>query len=258
MLCDLFNSQPKAIMKSSFLLFICCFIFCGIAYAEEITAKQLVRDADHYRGFPNASFQFQLETVNYVPDKKTQFNRLSVYVRETDSLVKFLAPARDKGKAMLFKDRDLWFHAPKTKRLIRIAPIQRLLGNSSNGDVAGTRFDNDYSATLVGKETIGEESTFVLDLKAVDKKVTYARLKYWIAESDHRPVKSEHYAISGKLLKVVHYEKFVETEEGRKLAFLTILDPIKPQQRTTMAYSHWEKANLSKSMFQKNYLKRLK
>ena len=244
-------------MATIFLVLGAFLLTSTLGFAEEMTAGQLIQDADQFRGYPQ-SFEFVLEVTSIVPGKEDRTNRLSVYVRDEASLVKFEAPAHDKGKAMLFQDRDLWLHVPTTKRLIRISPIQRLLGQASNGDVAGTRFASDYHGGIIGTEILGEVPCYVMDLQAVDRKVTYARLKYWVSQKDHRPVKSEHYAVSGKLLKILHYEEFTESDEGLKLSKLLILDPLKKGHKTTMTYSHWKKADLAASMFQKTYLKRLK
>ncbi len=223
------------------------------------SAQKLVEHADQYRGYV-AGFTATLEVTSIVPDKADRSNRLSLFVKGLNSLVKYEAPARDKGKAMLFKERELWFHVPKTKRLIRLTPIQRLLGQASNGDVAGTRFSDDYRAQLVGQEIVHNVACHVLELKAVSRKVTYARLKYWVAQDDHRPIQSEHYSLSGKLLKVAHYAEFtaVNDDQVPKLAKLIIRDPLKSGEQTTIAYKNWKQAELSEAMFQKTYLKRLK
>ncbi len=252
-------NQAVFIKKSLLFLLGICFGAVQVICAET-NAPQLVRDADGYRGYLNSAFTATLEVTSIVPEKEPRSNRLALSVKGQDSLVKFEAPARDKGKAMLFKHRELWFHAPRTKRLIRLTPAQRLLGEASNGDVAGTRFADDYESTLSGRETVNGTPCFVLDLKAVDRKVTYARIRYWVAEDGHRPVRSEHFAISGKLLKTADYAEFTEVSDDAhpKLAKLIIHNPFKTGQRTILVYRNWKKQELSSSLFQKNYLKRLR
>ena len=240
------------------LLFVSLLWIPHFALAEGPDSEQLIRDADSFRGYPGHSFKFSLQVTSIIQGEVKHTKRMSVFVREEASLVRFDAPVRDKGKAMLFKDRALWFHVPKTRKLIRLTPLQRLLGDASNGDVAGTRFSGDYQARIVGKDTIDGESCHLMELKAVDRKVTYARLRYWISRKDHRPLKSEHYALSGKLLKVVHYQKYMETPGGTKLARLLILNPLRGGHRTILDYSQWEAIDLPSAMFQKTYLKRLK
>ncbi len=240
------------------LLFVSLLWIPYFASAEGPDSEQLIRNADSFRGYPGQSFKFTLQVTSIIHGEAKHTKRMSVFVRGEASLVRFDAPARDKGKAMLFKDRALWFHVPKTRKLIRIAPLQRLLGNASNGDVAGTRFSGDYRARIVAKDIIDGEPCHLMELKAVDRKVTYARLRYWISRKDHRPLKSEHYAVSGKLLKVVHYQKYMETPDGPKLARLLIFNPLREGHRTIMDYSQWEPIDLPSAMFQKTYLKRLK
>jgi hypothetical protein len=257
---DLFKVSMCFYFKISGFIIVGWLFYCTHLVFAEPTPKQLVSDADRYRGYTDSSFTATLEITSLIPDKEPRSNRFALSVKGLDSLVKFESPARDKGKAMLFKHRELWFHVPRTKRLIRLTPTQRLLGEASNGDVAGTRFSDDYEATLSGQESVNDTLCYVLEMKAVDRKVTYASLKFWISVKNHRPVRSQHFALSGKLLKTVNYLEFsdVSDDDKPKLSKMVIDNPLKKGQQTILIYRNWKKVTLPSSLFQKNYLKRLR
>ena len=67
----------------------------------------------------------------------------------------------------------------------------------------------------------------VLDLAAVDRTVTYARVKYWVGEQDARPLKAEFYALSGRLLKTARYEEFRELAGQVRPTRLVMEDALK-------------------------------
>ena len=67
------------------------------------------------------------------------------------TLVKFLN-ADVKGQYLLMVDDDMWIYMPNTRKPIRITPLQRLMGNASNGDVARTHYAQDYTAAFNREE----------------------------------------------------------------------------------------------------------
>ncbi len=83
------------------------------ALAEDASSQQLIRDADRFRGFPGQGFKFKLEVTSIIPGEAKRTSRMSVFVRNTDSLVRFDAPVRDRGKAMLSRTAHSGFIYPK-------------------------------------------------------------------------------------------------------------------------------------------------
>ena len=226
-------------------------------YSAAPSAKELVAKADTYRGLGMVPFSFHLKIISHQPDKKPGKNGLKVLVKGDRSIVRFLSPKRLKGRAMLFEGRNLWFHIPRTRKIIRMSPAQRLMGESSNGDVAATDFSGDYHPVLNGLETLKDTECYYLTLTAVDRKVTYARIEYWVSKRDGKPVKSKHYAASGKLLKTAYYKSFIKVGNQEKLERLLLVNPIFKGRYTWMIYSRYQKEDLPDSLFQKQSLNRL-
>ncbi len=240
------------------LLLVCLSLLLSIfpLYATP-TAQEIIKKADEFRGFQKQPFTFKLKIVSHKPDKPKRSSTMQVEVKSGKSLVQFLAPKRDKGRAMLFAGKDLWFHIPHTRKIIRISPAQRLMGEASNGDTAGVNFADDYTATLIGDAVIKGEKCYQLSLKAVNRKVTYAKIEYWVSQKTFKPIKSEHYAISGKLLKVALYKSFIKVGNGEKLKKLLLINPLFKGRYTWMIYNKYEQKNIPDSRFRKENLNRL-
>ncbi len=221
------------------------------------TAMEIVSKADQFRGFGTESFSFNLVIASYRPDKKPQTNGLSVKVKSAKSLVQFLAPKTVKGRAMLFEGRDLWLHIPKTRKIIRISPAQRLMGESSNGDVAATNFSGDYTPTLLNEQTVENDPCYHLMLVAVDPKVTYHKIEYWVSKQSGKPVMSKHFANSGKLLKTAFYKSFAKVGKQEKLEKLLLVNPLFEGRYTWMIYSKYKQVKLPDTLFRKENLNRL-
>src|ERR1051326_3607001 len=143
-------------------------------YAEDPAA--ILAKVDAYRN-PLTSFSIDVDVTSITPDGQHESAKYRVLGRGSDkSIVEFVAPATDKGKFLLMLRDAMWIYMPSASRPIRISPLQRLLGQASNGDVARTNFTIDYNPTNV--ETDGDR--WVLDLTAKDPSIAYARIKLWV------------------------------------------------------------------------------
>ena len=89
---------------------------------------------------------YEVVTVirNYVDGELKEEGSFGTSIKGDDkTLVKFMN-ADVKGQYLLMLEDAMWIYMPNTRKPIRITPLQRLLGNASNGDVARTRYAGDY------------------------------------------------------------------------------------------------------------------
>jgi len=127
--------------------------------------------------------------------------------------VEFVAPPRDAGRRLLRVSENMWVRIPASRRAIRITPQQRLLGQASNADVMGTNYASDYSSKLLGEEEVTSNESAKVNcykLELVKKTVaaSYYRLIYWVDKATYRPVRTEFYTQTGKLIKYAQFGKF--------------------------------------------------
>jgi hypothetical protein len=227
----------------------------GPALADQ--AADIVRDADRARR-PGDSFVWKITVTSYEGTKTPAADGFEVFVKSgRRSFVKFVAPPRNVGRSLLALDRDLWIYLPDAGKPVRIPLSQRLVGQVANGDIARTDYTGDYTATLLGEESVGDVPCHVLDLKANAKDVTYAAIKYWVAKRGRLPVKAEYYAGTGTLLKTGIFDTFKEIAGHPIATRLTLTDAIRKDRKSVLDYGEVTVRDLPDKYFDKNYMKTL-
>ena len=163
-------------------------------------------------------------------------------------MVRFLS-VKNKGQTLLMRGDDMWYFLPSVARPIRITPIQRLLGNASNGDVARVRYSIDYEPSIAGEETIDGTRCTVLELRARRKGATYQRMRYAVRQTDAQPVRAEFFLASGKQTKTAFFQE-PRTEAGQTvMTRLVIHDHIKGGSKTIMQFSSFTPRDLPDKLF---------
>jgi outer membrane lipoprotein-sorting protein len=224
--------------------------------AYGLDAAEILKKVDVFRN-PLDSFVIDVKLTSHRDGAKAEDWDFRVYGRGSDkSLVEFVSPASEKGRYLLMLNDAMWIYMPNTSRPIRISPLQRLMGEASNGDVARTNYSVDYIAELAGEEEIDGVRTYVLNLQARDTGVSYSRVRLWVNSRNHEPIQSEFYVASGKLMKRAYFREFGIMNGMRTVTKIEIHDVVRPGRWTLMSYANLQSRNVPDKMFNKNYLGR--
>ncbi|MDY0011743.1 MAG: outer membrane lipoprotein-sorting protein [Rhodocyclaceae bacterium] len=229
----------------------------GFAQESDEVARTLVAKADEIR-FPQEGFQVDITVKSTVDGQPAEDRRYRVLSRgNEDSIILVMEPASERGQALLMKGRDLWIFMPSVSQPIRLSLAQRLTGQVANGDLARANFSGDYTPKILGHEEVNGEKAQLLELTAVDRGVTYARVLYWVRDKDARPLKAEFYALSGRLLKICRYEDYKSMAGKTRPTRLTMEDALKKGDISILTYEAMTVRDLPEKIFTKDYLKKL-
>jgi outer membrane lipoprotein-sorting protein len=197
-------------------------------------AARLLALADGFRGgFESGVVQTRL--TNYDAERIVEEAEFEVSIKGDNSLVRFLS-VRSKGQSLLMRGDDMWFFLPAVARPVRITPIQRLLGNVSNGDLARLRYSIDYDASIEGDAEADGVKCTVLELRARRKGATYQRVRYFVRKADARPVRAEYFLTSGKAIKTAVFGELREMGGRPTLTRIEIHDAMRPASKTTIDF----------------------
>lgn len=220
-------------------------------------AREILAHAERIR-FPESGFQMDIDITTTQPDNEPELRSYRLLSNgNTQTLVQTTAPAIDRNQILLMRDHDLWAFLPNLSQPIRLPLSQRLTGQVSNGDLARANFVGDYTPSILRSEKIGGETYHVLQLNAVDRWVTYNKVIYWVNAKSFRPLKAEFYTLSGRLLKVCHYQKFKPMLGESRPSQLVIEDAVRAGNRSVLEYSGMVARDLPDRIFTKDYLKKL-
>jgi len=220
--------------------------------AETPDATNLLEEVDKHRlGWNSVEVNVDITTTTQ-SGKETVKRYLVRVTGKERSLVKFLNP-EEHGQYLLMRKEGMWMYFPNTRRAIRITPLQRLTGNTSNGDIANLPFSGNYTPQLVGEENLDGVATWVLELTALSRIATYPKIKMWVRHN-HTPIRAEYYLASGKLMKNVDYVAYEEREDFLVLKAMQFRVPHKPGEVSEMRFTQIEPKSFPAYWFQKNYL----
>ncbi len=255
--------------KSGLLVPLIGLMMAGINMAAvAATPQEILAASDAVRN-PGYPFGMTNTLVEYRNGRQTDTSTLAIYSRaDTESgqfrsLIRYLAPARDANKLILYSGKDLWFYDPSGKASIRMSPQQRLLGQASNGDVVTVNLSKDYQAYSAVEEDVqdGERQMrhcYKLSMTASTPDATYHHIDMWVEAATNRPVKAKFYAESNKLLKTAYYRHY-QTQLGvERPAETVIIDGLDPDWVTVMRYSGWVRRDVPETWLQRDYLPHFK
>lgn len=225
--------------------------------AGDPAAQAIVEKADKIR-FPAEGFQVDVAIATTLADQSNETRKYRVLSKGNEnSVVMVTEPAAERGQIMLMKGRDLWVFMPEVSQPIRLSFAQRLTGQVANGDLARANFAGDYLPRITGSESIDGRDYHVLDLKAVDRGVTYQRVKYWVDKESARPLKAEFYSLSNRLLKRCRYENYQTMAGNVRPTRLVMEDALKAGEQSVLEYGAMKLRDLPDKIFTKEYLKKL-
>ncbi|MFA9439665.1 outer membrane lipoprotein-sorting protein [Uliginosibacterium sp. sgz301328] len=220
-------------------------------------ARSIVEKADRVR-FPADGFQVDIAITSKVPDQAPEVRKYRVLSKGNDNtIVMTTEPAAERGQVLLMKARDLWLFMPNVSQPVRLSVAQRLTGEVAYGDLARANFAGDYNPKVLRTDTIDGEAYDVLELNAVDRGVTYAKVIYWVRQSNSYPYKAEFYSLSGRLLKSCRYENFKSLGGKVRPTRLVMEDALKQGEVSVLEYDAMKPRDLPDHVFTKEYLKKL-
>ena len=224
-----------------------------LSATEPDDQARILQHVDALRN-PLANFSLDLELTSY-RKSESEVWRFRVHGQGKDkSLIEFLAPATERGKYLLMLRDGMWAYVPDSSKPIRISPLQRLMGEASNGDVARTNYSTDYVVDSVSESEEDGKPVNVLELKAKDANLSYSRVTLWVSRDGDVPLKADYYVRSGKLVKRMFFREFGTVLGWRIATKVEIFDVVRPDRRTVMSYSKLEAKQLPEKMFQPGYL----
>jgi len=228
------------------------------AAAQAQDAQALLVHIDAQRSL--SDMDFELVITSYQGDKALDANTLWGWVKQTaegnKTLLMFTEPASVKGRKMLMDSPTVYLLFPKTRNPLRLSPLQVLLGQSSNGDVARTGFAQEYAPRSLTTEDRSGVPCWAFDLvaKGGHESSTYRRVKLWVEKSGLKPWVADFYGSGDTVLKHVEYKDWRPVGD-KVLSFeLDITDGADPTKHTVLQYTRVGRQALPESQFRRDYL----
>ncbi|RMF18943.1 MAG: outer membrane lipoprotein-sorting protein [Candidatus Dadabacteria bacterium] len=176
----------------------------------------LVEHADD--GFKGERSELELVLLNAQGDKVVRKMNATILEGENGedrSLFEFVFPTDVRGTKLLTWSHpkgndDQWLYLPAIKRVKRIAATNQsgsFMGSEFSYEDFGSRAVEKYRNRYLGDEVVNGRNTWIIEQVPVNRYSGYSRMKVWIDQEFHLPIRTEYYDRRGDLLKVAHFEQ---------------------------------------------------
>jgi outer membrane lipoprotein-sorting protein len=252
--------------KKKYFLPLFFFSFFKTLYAAPLNEKEsfelvkLVDDKQRNSG-DYKSLCFVKETIK---NQEPKVYQVLVFRRDEDNkfMMLFTRPKEEAGKGYLKIDKNLWMFDPSTGKWDRKTERERIGGtNSRRGDFDESRLSEEYDITYDGEGTLGKFKIHKLKLKAKEgMDVAYPLLGLWVDQNEKNILKREEFSLSGKLMRVTLYPKWVKRPSPSKKADvwipeeMHIYDELEKGNSTVILIKETDLNSLQANIFTKAYI----
>jgi outer membrane lipoprotein-sorting protein len=207
------------------------------ASAEAKDAATILRRADRAVLGETAAYTLRMTVVR--PGKPERVVEMKGWKKgDEQGLVRYTAPARERGTAYLRSGESTWLFLPQAEKVVRVGAKQNFGGGDfSNADIFRLSLVRDYDPTLAGEEAVAGQACHRLELKARDRKVAYDRVVYWVrTDGTFYPVKADYYTLSGKNLKSLVLSQVKRLGGRARPSLLTMESRVDEGSRTLLEF----------------------
>ncbi len=174
--------------------------------------------------------------------------RWKVSARENgDARLDGLSP-KEKGRAVLLRGDQMWLLLPGSKWPVKVTPQQRMMGPAAGGDVARTRFREDYTVQSLASGSLDGQDCWRLELTAKRPSLSARQVVLWVAKEGSLPLKAEFRLASGKLARTALFGPPVQAHGQSVLSRMVIEEP--SGARAELSFSNWVRGGVDPLVFE--------
>ncbi|MGM0758754.1 MAG: outer membrane lipoprotein-sorting protein [Thermodesulfobacteriota bacterium] len=163
--------KPGPAAGSRLGIIVCIFLFVVLCFPGRllaVSAQDLIENT--WKQLRGQASRGQVEMTIHRPSWERTLKMRSWTQGRTQSLIRILAPNKDKGNGTLKKGEDMWTYNPKINRVIKLPPsmmAQSWMGSDfSNNDLAKSdSILNDYTHRIVDTTTRQEQTVYIIESK---------------------------------------------------------------------------------------------
>lgn len=218
------------------------------AFAQP-SAASIVGRADEYR-FLGEAVTTRLRITDQSGSKRRKYSYSAVIGGDLGAVVTSL-DGDQRGQKFLSNASGFWFYAPRTRRAIRLTPLQIIRGQASVGDVSRLSFADDYVAGFAPErsQVVDGRDCWAMLLRARSSRSTYATVSLLVDKADYTPKRATFMAASGRALKSAIYSPPASLAGRRVITAVTYVDAINTKKRTLVETLSAESISVRPAMF---------
>lgn len=154
---------------------------------------------------------------------------------------------KEKGRAVLMLGDQMWLLLPGTRRPLKVTPQQRMMGSAAGGDVARTRFRQDYTVQKVAEDSLGGQACWRLDLSARSAAMSARTVRLWVSRDRQLPLRADFHLASGKLARTALFGPPVQALGQAVLSRMDLIEA--GGQKVELTFGGWARGGVDPGRF---------
>ncbi|MBU6157510.1 MAG: outer membrane lipoprotein-sorting protein [Bacteroidetes bacterium] len=227
-------------MKNLYSILCCLYSMCAVAQ----DARSIVQRADEKIRGKSSHVRMSIQTIR---PEWTRSMEIEAWMKGTDlSLIRILAPAKEKGIIFLKKEKEVWVWYPALERSIRLPPSmmsQSWMGTDFTNDdlVKESSILRDYDHRITGDTLIDKRACYIIEMIPLpETAVVWSKVIVCIDKKDFMELHSRFYDEEGLLVNSMNgYEVQMMSQRLIPTRF-AMMPADKTDHRTEMKYQQIE------------------
>jgi len=192
------------------MFYICGFIIFGFlcfmivpVQSQTLSSDEIMKRVDKNKIYDKIEYNGKMTIKK---SDKIRVKTMHVFAEGEDKSFIEFTNSEDKGTKYLKLSGELWIYFPDAEGITKIS------GHMLRESMMGSDFSYEdvmeneelikrYKVSVAGNEKVNDIDCYVLELVAKDKNITYAKRKLWVDREKFVVMKTQLFALSGKLLK---------------------------------------------------------
>ena len=206
----------------------------------EVTPELLAKRMDSlYRSDASkGKMTMKIVTKNYTREMTMEMTTRGM----DDTLIRIVAPRKDKGISTLKKGNEMWNYIPKVRKTVRVPPSMMSsswMGSDITNDdlVRGSSYEDDYTNTMTPKEAKAGEVCMTTVPKE-DAPVTWSRIVACFDAKELTPTRQVFYDEKDRAARRMIFSD-VKDMDGRRIPTRMTIEPLIGENKgnkTVMTY----------------------
>jgi outer membrane lipoprotein-sorting protein len=186
-----------------FITIVSLYLIAVPARSQTLSGDEIMKRVDKNKIYDEIEYNGKMTIKK---SDKIRVKAMHVFAEGEDKSFIEFTNSEDKGTKYLKLTGELWIYFPDAEGITKIS------GHMLRESMMGSDFSYEdvmeneelikkYAVSVVGNEKVNDLDCYVLELVAKDKNITYAKRKLWIDKEKFVVMKTQLFALSGKLLK---------------------------------------------------------
>ncbi len=214
----------KKLLFSFLLIIIFASLFTAFGFQDknDPKAEQIITKMESITNIENTDVTATILFLQQKIGEPDKIYKARYYRRDKDNafVIIFLEPDSEKGKGYLRLEDNLYMYMPSTREFIH----KNRKENVGSTDAKAEDFEKKktldlYYVKMLPNAVVNKSDCYVIELTAKQADVSYPIQRWYIRVSDYLTMKQEAFSLSGTLMQVSYYIKYIPIKGGKM--FLT-------------------------------------